>query len=148
MKKLLIYYSLTGNLDMVADLIVEKGYELRKVIEQKKMSKVTFFRILGGGFRAGMRKRGKLIDYNNDVSEYDEIIIGSPVWNGRTPPAINSVLDLTDLKDKKLTFLFSSGSGKMPKDQKRLLKLYPNAEFINLKEPKSHQEELEKIKEL
>ena len=148
MKKLLIYYSLTGNLDLIASLLAEKGYELRKVIEKKKMSKVFFFRVLGGGFRAGMRMKGKLLDYNNDISEYDDIIIGTPVWNGRTPPAINSVLSLTDLKDKKLTFLFSSGSGDMPKDQKRLLKLYPNASFIVLKEPKGHPEQLEKIKDL
>ena len=49
----------------------EKGYELRKVKEKKKASKVFFFRVFWGGFRAGLGLKGKLIDYDNNVEGYD-----------------------------------------------------------------------------
>lgn len=148
MKKLFIYYSLSGNGDFLAEQLKKQGYEIRKVIEKKKAPKVFFFRILSGGFRAGMNAKGKLIDYNNDISEFDEVVVGSPIWNGRFTPAINSVLAETDFKDKKLTFLFYSGSGDQPKAAKKVKKLFPEANIIVLKEPKSHEAELEKIKEL
>lgn len=149
MKKLFIYYSLSGNGDLVASKLENKGYESRRVIEKKKMPKVFFFRILAGGFRAGMNQVGKLIDYDADVSEYDEIVVGSPIWNGRTTPAINAVLKLTDFKNKKLTFLFYSGSGDYPKKAaEKIQKLYQGASILILKEPKSHPDELDKLKDL
>lgn len=148
MSKIFIYYSLTGNGDFISKEMENKGYTIRKVVEKKKMPKIFFFRVLTGGFRAGIGEKAKLIEYNNDVSEYDEVVIGSPVWNGRFPPAINSVLLNTNLENKKLTFLFYSGSGEVPKVNKRIEKLYPSANVVVLKEPISHQEELSKISNL
>lgn len=148
MSKIFIYYSLTGNGDFISKEMENKGYTIRKVVEKKKMPKKFFFRVLTGGFRAGIGEKAKLIEYNNDVSEYDEVVIGSPVWNGRFPPAINSVLLNTNLENKKLTFLFYSGSGEVPKVNKRIEKLYPSANVVVLKEPISHQEELSKISNL
>ena len=148
MKKLFLYFSLTGNGDMVADYLKNKGYDIRKVEEKHKPSKVFFFRVLGGGFRAGLGIKGKLINYNNDISEYDEIVIGSPVWNGRFPPAINSVLAQTSFEYKKVNVVFYSGSGNMPKAYKKVIKLFPEAKVYSLKEPKSHEQELEKILDL
>ena len=148
MKKVFIYYSLTGNGDYLADLLKERDFEIRKVIEKKKMPKVFFFRVLLGGFRAALKLKGKLIDYDNDVSKFDEIVIGTPVWNGRFPPAINSVLASTNFKNKNLSFLFYSGSGDIPKVNEEINKRYPNCKIYILKEPKSHNKELDKIKDL
>lgn len=149
MNKLFIYFSLTGNGDLIADILKEKGYEIEKVVEKHKAPKRFFFRVMEGGFRAGMNLKGRLIDYHPEhASDYEEIVIGSPIWNGRFPPAINSVLAETDLSKVKLTFLFYSGSGDIPKVAKKINKEYPNAQIIVLKEPKTHESELEKIKEL
>lgn len=145
MRKIFIYYSLTGNGDFVASKMLEKGYEVRKVIEKKKMPKSFFWRVLIGGFRAGMNKKAKLIDYDSDISHFDEIVIGSPVWNGRFPPVINSVLDQTDFKGKKLSFLFYSGSGDVPKVMSKIKANYPTSNVIVLKEPKTHENELDKL---
>ncbi len=148
MKKLFLYYSLTGNGDLVADYLRTHGYEIRKVTEKKKMPKSFFWRVLAGGFRAGINAKAKLVDYNPDISEYDEIVIGSPVWNNKFPPVLNSILAETDFTSKKLTFLFYSGSGDTPKAFTKAMKLYPDAEGYVIKEPKTHAEEFEKIKEL
>ena len=43
MKKKFIYYSLTGNGDIVSDYLKEKGYDIRKVIPKHKLPKNFFF---------------------------------------------------------------------------------------------------------
>ena len=148
MNKLFIYYSFTGNGDEVANVLSNKGYEIRKVIEKNKMPKSFFFGVLAGGFRAGIKQKAKLIDYNNDVSSFAEIVIGSPIWNGRLTPAINTVISKTNLENKKLTFVFYSGSGEGQKALKTINKLFENANVVFLKEPKKYNEELNKLNTL
>ena len=146
MKKLFLYYSHTGNGEVVANKFKENGYELRRVYEKKKMPKSFFMQMMVGGFRAGANKVGKLIDYNADVSEFDEIVIGSPIWNGRFPPASNAILKHTDLSNKKVTFVLYSGSGKGKRAKKKIEKLFPGSEIVFLQEPKKNQEQLDKLK--
>ena len=148
MKKLFIYYSLTGSGDLVAEFLKGNNFDIRKVTEKKKMPKSFFFMVLSGGFRASVGSKAKLVDYNNDVSGYEEIVIGSPIWNGRMPPAIKSVLLETELKDKKLSFVFYSGSGEGKKAEEKVKKEYPNASITFLKEPKKYPKELKKIENL
>ena len=148
MSKLFIYYSHTGSGDLVSKEFEKAGYEIRKVTEKKKMPKKFFWMVLGGGFRAGLGLKGKLVDYNNDVSQYENIVIGSPIWNGRFPPVMNSVLAQTDFSNKKLTFVFYSGSGEGKKAEARVKKEFPNALIVFLQEPKKHEKELEKLANL
>lgn len=145
MKKIFIYYSFTGNGDLVADEMRVKGYDIRKVVEKKKMPKSFFLSVMEGGFRAGIHAKGKLVDYDNDVSEYDEVVIGGPIWNARLCPAINTVLAKTDLKGKKLTFVLYSGSGTGNKALKKLNKLFEDKDIIFLQEPKKYREQLDKL---
>ena len=147
MKKLFIYYSLTGNGDLVANHMKENGYDIRKVIEKKKMPKSFFFMIMSGGFRAMTGEKAKLVDYDNNVDDYQEIVIGSPIWNDRITPAINKVLSTTDLSNKKLSFIFYSGSGEGKKALSKIKKLYGDVSVVFLKEPKKYNEELLKIVE-
>ena len=148
MKKLFIYYSHTGNGDVVSTFFKEKGYEIRKVVEKKKMPKSFFMQMMVGGFRAGIGAKGKLVNYNNDVKEYDEVVIASPIWNKKFPPATNAVLKETDLSNKKVTFVLYSGSGTGPKATEKINKLFKNASIIYLKEPKKYPEELIKLETL
>ena len=105
MKRLFIYYSLTGSGNTVADFLKDKDIEIRKVETKYKLSKHLLPAMMKGGFHAMIGKKAKLINYDSDVSSYDEIIIGSPIWNSRLTPPINSVLKNTDLTNKKLIFI-------------------------------------------
>ena len=147
MKKLFIYYSNSGNGDIVANYLKRKDFDIRKVKSKFKLSKNIFLSMMKGGFSAFIGSKPKLIDYNNDVSSYDEIYIGSPIWNGRLACPTNTILKETDLSNKLLTFVLYSGSGDGKKVVFKLLKKYPNARIINLKEPKKYNQELEKIGE-
>ena len=146
MKKLFIYYSLSGNGDIVANELKNKDFDLRKV-NAKSLKKNNFWNIFKGGFLAGINHKSKLIDYNNDVSSYDEIYIGSPIWNSKLSCPINTVLEKTDLNNKKLKFILYSGSGEANKAVKKINKNYKDAKIIILKEPKKNIEELKKLED-
>ena len=148
MKKLFVYYSYTGNGEYVAEYLKTKGYDVREAIRKKKLPKSFFWGVMTGGFLAGIKHKDKLVDFDENIEEYDEIVIGSPIWNGRFSTPINTVLSKLNLKDKKVTFLFYSGSGEGEKAVKRVKKEYPEARIFILKEPKKHPEELSKIIEL
>lgn len=145
MKKLFIYFSDSGNGDKVAEYLAENGYDIRKVIPRKNLPKAFFFKMLKGGFIASLNKNAKLKDYDGDVNGYDEIAVGSPVWNGRLSCPVNTVLKETDFSDKKLSFILYSGGGTAPKAEERLRKEFPAANIIVLQEPKKYPENLKKL---
>ena len=138
MKKIFIYYSLTGNGDEVAKYLKDKRIDIRKVETKEPLPKSMFLSILTGGFKAGIGYKDKLLDFNPNISNYDEVIIGSPLWNDRLSCPINTVLDEIDFVGKKVTFILYSGSGKTKKAQEKIKAKCENAQIILLKEPKKH----------
>ena len=148
MNKLFLYSSFTGNGDVVSKEFEKAGFELRKAVEKKKFPKSFFWSIMSGGFRASFGVKGKLVNYDNDVSKYEKIVIGSPIWNGRFPPVMNAVLKETDFSNKDLTFVFYSGSGEGKKAEERVKKEFPSAKILFLKDPKKYPDNLKKLKEL
>ena len=147
MKKLFIYYSLTRNGDVVADSLKEQGYEIRKVITKNKYPKNRFLQIMIGGYKASFNKKDKLLDFDTDISSYDKIVIGSPIWNDRLSAPINSVISSLDLKDKDVSFVLYSASGKAEHAANKIKELFDENAVI-LKEPKKNSEELKKINNL
>lgn len=145
MNKLFIYYSLTGNGDVVANYLKDKGFEIRKVEMKKPLPKKFFFRVMSGGFLAGINAKSKLKEFDKDISKYDEVVIGSPIWNGRLSTPINTVLSELDLSKKKVSFVFYAGSGEGPKAVKKITKLYGEVKYTLLKEPQKYLEELKKL---
>ncbi len=142
MKKLFLYYSSTGNGDFVASFLKEKGYEIRKIETKKKLPKVFFFAMMSGGFQAGIGKKAQLLDFDRNLEGFDEILIGSPIWNGRTTPALNALLAELPLEGKPISFLFYSGSGEGKHAEKKIKVLFPNARIAFLKQPKKYPDEL------
>lgn len=147
MKKIFIYYSLTGNGDVVADYLKEKGYDIRKVIPKNKLPKNFFLSMMVGGFKSSTNKKDKLIDFNTDISGYDEVIIGSPIWNDRLCSPINTVFNKLNFNNKKLSFILYSGGGTANTAIEKIKKLY-NAKIVVLKSPKANKGELDKIKDV
>ena len=96
-----------------------------------------FLRIIVGGYKATLNKKDKLIDFDSNIDKYDKIVIGSPIWNDRLSAPINSVLNLLDLKDKKLNVILYSASGKANNAKEKIKDLY-GVDAIILKEPKEN----------
>ncbi len=149
MKKIFIYYSFSGNGDEVAAYLKEKKYDIRKIKTAKPLPNNLVLSIITGGFLAGINHKDKLIDFDPDIRTYDEVVIGSPIWNNHLSCPINTVLDEIDLVGKKITFILYSGSGNTKKAIEKINKLYPETKIINLKEPKKNEAQLkEYLKDL
>ena len=146
MKKLFIYYSLSGNGDVVANYLHDRGVTVRKVTPNRELPYNMVLRILAGGFLAGIGYKDTLVNFDSDIREYEHIVIGSPIWNGRLSTPVNALLDRIDLTAKKTTFVLYSGSGVAPKTIKMLQTRYPKSNTIILKEPKkASKDELYKL---
>ena len=145
MKKIFIYYSLTGNGDIVADYLKSKNYDIRKVETSEVLPNNFILRILTGGYKAMINYEDRLNNFNNDISDYDEVVIGSPIWNSRLSSPINTMLKELNLKDKKVSFVFYSGSGKSKKATEFINKNYIGSKVINIKEPLKNKNELKKL---
>ena len=145
MSKLFIYYSNTGNGEIVAYKMESLGYDVRRVMPKKDLPKAFFFKVMTGGFLAGLNKKSKLVDFDNNIEGYEEIIIGSPVWNDRLSCPINTVLEKLNLEGKDVRFVLYAGSGTAKKAVSQLAKYVPNPLVTFLKEPKKYPEELEKL---
>lgn len=91
-------------------------------------------------------KKDPLQDFDSNITKYDKIVIGSPVWDDRLAPATNALLDKLDLKGKNLSFILYSGSGQAQKATEKIQELF-GKEPIILKAPKKHPQELAKLKD-
>ncbi len=146
MKKIFIYHSETGNGDVVANYFKENKYDV-EAIKAKKLPKLFVFQILTGGFKASVGIKDKIGDLTNDIDKYDEIVIGSPIWNDRLSSPVRGLLSKYDFKDKKIKFVLYSGSGKASHAEIIINKEYPKAKVINLKQPKDNKKELSKLED-
>ena len=145
MKKLFIYYSLTGNGDIVAKKL-KNTCDIRKIKIKNELPKSLFCKMMVGGFKAMVAYSEKLIDFDNNIDNYEEIIIGSPIWYDRLCSPIRTALNKLDLSNKKISFILYSGGGQANNASKFIKNNYKNANIIVLQEPKKFSNELDKLK--
>ncbi len=147
MKKIFIYYSLTGNGDEVAKYMTTFGYETYKIETKHKFPKKFFFRMMQGGFEAGINKKKRIKEFTIDPSKYDLIVVGSPVWNDRVSSPINTVINkLKDYKGK-IKFIFYAGGRSAKHATIKVSKSFLDARSIVIQEPKKHPDEYLKLDE-
>ncbi len=112
MKSIIIYYSFSGNTKKVAETLAgqlrQKG-EAELIGLQPVDESKNFF---GQSSRAFRHKRAQLQNTNFDLSGYDIICFGTPVWAFGPAPAMNAYLDnCAGTEGKKITLFTTYGSG-------------------------------------
>ena len=70
--------------------------------------------------------RPKIKDNNLDISSYDIILIGFPIWWGVAPTVVNTFIESKDLTGKTLIPFCTSGGSGMRYAENDLKKMYPN----------------------
>ena len=115
MKKLIVYYSLEGNTQYIAESMAGKlSADILKLEPVKAYKDKGFAKFIWGGKSAVMAEKPKLQPYDVDLSQYDEVIIGFPIWASNiTPPIRTFVCDnQEELKAKKIAvYACQSGNG-------------------------------------
>ena len=115
MKTAIVYYSMNGNTAMVAgELAKGTNADLIEIKPEKSYPDKGIRKFLWGGKSAVMAETPSLIPYTFHAEEYDQVVIGFPVWaNNVTPPIRTFIQENRDaLKGKRIAaFACQSGSG-------------------------------------
>ena len=115
MNDLIVYYSLEGNTDYVAQKIKDGlDAHIRRLVPVKPYSDKGFTKFLWGGKSAIMAEKPDLEDYNVDMSRFDRIIFGFPVWASNFTPPLRTFIEENreGLKGKRFAaFACQSGNG-------------------------------------
>ena len=113
MSTAIVYYSMLGNSEMIAEKMAAKlGADVIRIEPDKAYPDKGAKKFLWGGKSAVMGEQPVLKPYEFDPDKYDSIIIGFPVWASRPAPPICTFL--SNQKDKmsgKKIFVFACQSG-------------------------------------
>jgi flavodoxin len=99
-----IYYSRTGKTRLIAETVKEQlGCDLLEVVDLKDRSGIWGF--IGGVIDARFRPLTNITPSEFDFTSYDLLIVCTPIWGMKFPPAINTFFDKVNFTDKKVVLL-------------------------------------------
>ena len=133
-KPLVIYFSATGTTAKAARTIAEvTGGTLYEIVPQQTYT-VDDLDWNDKQSRSSVemnnpQARPALKDTKLDVTTYDVIFIGYPIWWDQAPRIINTFIESHDLKGKTLVPFATSGGSGISNSVKELRKAYPNLEW-------------------
>ena len=129
MNKLVVYFSYTGNTKMIANKIREKLncdiLEIKTVIPYSE----DYDTVVNDEQNSEASNHlPEIQEIGIDLSKYDEIILGTPVWWYRPVPAIRTFLNQNDLSGKNIK-PFATNAGWLGKTFNEIRTLCPNSEI-------------------
>lgn len=146
-KKLVIYYSLSGNTEYVADLIAKYAVadtlkiELLKELPEKGIGRILeLIRFLF------FRKMPEIKDITVDIDDYDVIYIGTPVWAGNMAAPMKTFFSKYKFLGKKVIVFCTAGKtiGKTLENMKKELddnEIIGGTMFLDVQNKKEETEE-------
>ena len=118
MKTLIVYYSLQGNTEYAAKRIAANiGADTLRLYSKKAYKDKGFAKFLSGGRSAIKEETPDLEDYEINLSEYDRVIFGFPVWASNIAPPLRSFIaeHREELTEKELAAFATQGGSGAPK---------------------------------
>lgn len=146
---LIVYYSLTGNTQFIAETI---GETLKADIEElkpiKELNPSSSMKYMWGGFQATMKKKPKLKEIVKNPLDYDIIFLGTPVWAWTLSPPLRKYISMYDLSGRKVAIWTCSagGSGRALEKFEKALKDAEVIGKIRFREPLNNNPEEAKEK--
>lgn len=102
-KKIVVYFSYTGNTRMIAEKIKDKTY--CDILELKPVEPYSddYDSVVNDEHNSEKNNYiPKIQEIDVDLSNYDEIILGTPVWWYRPVPVVRTFLMQNDLSGKTI----------------------------------------------
>jgi len=105
MKTCIAYYSKTGNTKTAAEYLAEKiGAQLIALNDKANYQGPIGF--VKGGLFASLAKKANLGSaLYDEIAKFERIVLATPVWAGKTTPAVNAVLAHVDFAGKEVYVL-------------------------------------------
>ena len=108
MKNLVVFYSLSGNTELVANTIAQElKADIFRVEEVNKRR--AFFKYITGGYAATRDKCSSIKPVELKIEDYDRVFLGSPAWAAKPVPAINAFIKNTNFANKEVIAFFTMG---------------------------------------
>ena len=135
MKKTLVaYFSASGNTKKIAEMIAEEGgFDLHEIAPEKEYTKADLnwmdkksrssVEMNDKAFRPAIKKS------DLDISGYDKILIGFPIWWYVAPTIINTFLETYDFAGKQIVLFATSGGSGFGNTVKELQHSAPDVEI-------------------
>ena len=115
----IVFHSETGNTRAVAERLAPLvGGDLIEVTDLAHYSKIS--RYISGGRRAMKGESATIEPATIDVTAYDTVVIGTPVWAGNPTPAINAAIEAFVGIEGKSTVVFCTSGGMPGKTLERI----------------------------
>ena len=128
---LVVYFSFDGNTKLIAEKI---GETLNAAVVELKTSKKYPTEGIGkyfwGGKSVVFGDKPMLTNKSIDLSGYDTIIIGTPIWAGSFAPPIRSFVNDYKIVNKKIAIFASHGGGGAAKCFAKLKEALPENKFL------------------
>ena len=125
--KLIVYYSYTNHTKMIAEDIQKQlqcdSLELKPV---KPYSNDYDTVVAEEQNNESTKKTPEIENKDLDLSKYDEIILGTPVWWYTIAPVVRTFLKENDLSNKKI-MPFATNAGWLGRTFKEIKDLCPNS---------------------
>ncbi len=116
-KKLVAFFSASGTTKKVAEMIAaEAGADLYEITPKELYTRADLDwmnkKSRSSIEMSDKKIRPEIVDTPVDISAYDEIILGFPIWWYVAPTVVNTFLEAHDFSGKKIVlFATSGGSG-------------------------------------
>jgi len=116
MKAAVVYYTFGGSTKKEAERIgAELGAPVYRVKEAHNRSFLGSF--IPGGLQARMRRKPKIQPAGFDLSGFDKIYLGCPVWAAYPAPAFNAMAALLPAGKEVEIFLCAGGNDPRESDE-------------------------------
>ena len=131
-KKLVAFFSASGTTKKVAEMIAEDAkadlYEIESKISYTKDDLDWMDKKSRSSVEMRDKKyRPEIMEKEMDMSSYDEILLGFPIWWYVAPTIINTFLESYDFSGKKIILFATSGGSGFGNTVKELQPSAPDA---------------------
>lgn len=134
-KRLVAYFSASSTTKKVAEMLAEAAkadlYEIEPKVPYTRADLDWMNKKSRSSVEMNDKKiRPEIAEENLDMSAYDEILLGFPIWWYVAPTIINTFLEKYDLTGKKIILFATSGGSGFGNTVQELQPSAPGAEIV------------------
>ena len=131
MKTLVIFYSLEGNTKYISEIIAkELQADLLELKTKKAFPSEGFKKYVFGGKSVVFKEQPELTNPNIDLSSYENIVIGTPIWAGSYAAPFRTFVNQNKFEGKKVALFACDASGAAEKCFTKLKEALPDNDFV------------------
>ena len=129
MSSLVVYYSRSGKTKVVAEKIAEVlNADNEEIVDLK--DRKGWIGFLKSGFDATIGRETRIAEMKKSITNYDLVVMGTPIWNSRPTPAIRTFIIQNDFSERNVAIFCTCEGMGQDKIIKRIKALIPKCKIV------------------